>query len=61
MRRMCLSNGYVEIKTPLLYNKKLWEKTGHWGKYRENMFLILDPEADPTRPKKSARASRSSR
>jgi threonyl-tRNA synthetase len=50
MRRMCLANGYVEIKTPLLYNKVLWEKSGHWGKYRENMFLILDPEADPTLP-----------
>jgi threonyl-tRNA synthetase len=48
MRRMCLTNGYAEIKTPLLYNKTLWEKSGHWGKYRENMFLILDPEADPT-------------
>ncbi|HEY3804729.1 MAG TPA: threonine--tRNA ligase [Kofleriaceae bacterium] len=48
MRRMCLANGYFEIKTPLLYNKLLWEKSGHWGKYRENMFLILDPEADPT-------------
>jgi len=47
MRRMCLANGYEEIKTPLLYNKMLWEKSGHWGKYRENMFLILDPEADP--------------
>ncbi|MCA9675280.1 MAG: threonine--tRNA ligase [Kofleriaceae bacterium] len=48
MRRLCLSNGYAEIKTPLLYNKMLWEKSGHWGKYRENMFLILDPEADDT-------------
>ena len=45
MRHMCLGNGYSEIKTPLLYNKSLWEKSGHWGKYRENMFLILDPEA----------------
>ncbi len=50
MRTMCLANGYVEIKTPLLYNKMLWEKSGHWGKYRENMFLILDPEADPALP-----------
>ncbi len=50
MRRMCLANGYEEIKTPLLYNKILWEKSGHWGKYRENMFLILDPEADPELP-----------
>ncbi len=50
MRRMCLANGYEEIKTPLLYNKMLWERSGHWGKYRENMFLILDPEADPALP-----------
>lgn len=50
MRRMCLANGYQEIKTPLLFNKSLWEKSGHWGKYRENMFLILDPEADPNLP-----------
>jgi threonyl-tRNA synthetase len=47
MRSMCLANGYIEIKTPLLYNKSLWEKSGHWGKYRDNMFLILDPEAPP--------------
>jgi threonyl-tRNA synthetase len=47
MRKMCLANDYEEIKTPLLYNKILWEKSGHWGKYRENMFLIIDPEADP--------------
>ncbi|HTR50264.1 MAG TPA: threonine--tRNA ligase [Kofleriaceae bacterium] len=50
MRKMCLANGYEEIKTPLLYNKMLWERSGHWGKYRENMFLILDPEADPSLP-----------
>nr|HEX4313395.1 threonine--tRNA ligase [Kofleriaceae bacterium] len=50
MRHMCLTNGYEEIKTPLLYNKVLWERSGHWGKYRENMFLILDPEADPALP-----------
>jgi threonyl-tRNA synthetase len=37
-------DGYAEIKTPLLYNKSLWELSGHWGKYRENMFLVLDAE-----------------
>jgi len=36
--------GYQEIRTPLLYNKLLWERSGHWGKYRENMFLVLDRE-----------------
>ncbi|HEU5153445.1 MAG TPA: threonine--tRNA ligase [Gemmatimonadales bacterium] len=35
---------YKEIKTPLLFNKGLWEISGHWGKYRENMFLVLDKE-----------------
>jgi threonyl-tRNA synthetase len=44
MRELALANGYVEIKTPLLYNKGLWEISGHWGKYRENMFLVLDSE-----------------
>ena len=44
MRELALANGYVEIKTPLLYNKGLWEISGHWGKYRENMFLVLDTE-----------------
>jgi threonyl-tRNA synthetase len=37
-------DGYQEVKTPLLYNKGLWEISGHWGKYRENMFLVLDSE-----------------
>ena len=35
---------FQEIKTPLLYNRVLWEQSGHWGKYRENMFLVLDKE-----------------
>ena len=35
-------DDYQEIRTPLLYNKALWELSGHWGKYRENMFLVLD-------------------
>ncbi|MFT3843388.1 MAG: threonine--tRNA ligase [Myxococcaceae bacterium] len=44
MRRLALDNGYQEIKTPLLYNKGLWEISGHWGKYKENMFLVQDSE-----------------
>jgi threonyl-tRNA synthetase len=38
-------DDYREIKTPLMYNRKLWEMSGHWGKYRENMFLVLDNES----------------
>jgi threonyl-tRNA synthetase len=37
-------DDFHEIKTPLLYNKALWEISGHWGKYKENMFLVLDNE-----------------
>jgi threonyl-tRNA synthetase len=44
MRELALDNGYVEVKTPLLFNKGLWEISGHWGKYKENMFLVLDSE-----------------
>jgi threonyl-tRNA synthetase len=37
-------DDYHELKTPLLFNRALWEQSGHWGKYRENMFLVLDRE-----------------
>lgn len=43
MRELQL-RGYEEIKTPLIYNKGLWEISGHWGKYKENMFLVLNNE-----------------
>src|SRR5437667_255075 len=42
MREVLFPAGYVEVKTPLVYNKALWERSGHWEHYRENMFLI-DP------------------
>ncbi|MBM4184286.1 MAG: threonine--tRNA ligase [Gemmatimonadetes bacterium] len=38
-------DAFLEVKTPLLYTKALWEQSGHWGKYRENMFLVLDNES----------------
>ncbi len=44
MNSVLLKNGYEIVKTPLLFNKGLWEISGHWGKYRENMFLVLDNE-----------------
>jgi len=37
-------DDFLEVKTPLLYDAGLWEISGHWGKYRENMFLIQDKE-----------------
>jgi threonyl-tRNA synthetase len=44
MRTVLARNDYQQVKTPLLYNKGLWETSGHWGKYRENMFLVPDKE-----------------
>jgi threonyl-tRNA synthetase len=38
------ASDYQHVKTPLMFNKGLWEISGHWGKYRENMFLVLDKE-----------------
>ena len=39
MRRVYQENGYLEVKGPQIIDKSLWEKTGHWDKYRENMFV----------------------
>jgi len=44
MRGVLLPNGYVEVKTPLIYNKALWETSGHWDHYRQNMFLVQGSE-----------------
>ena len=48
MRRRLDAAGYEEIKTPQLMDSVQWEKSGHWGKYRENMFIVPDfiPEGD---------------
>jgi threonyl-tRNA synthetase len=40
MRDVLFPAGYVEVKTPLIYNKALWERSGHWKHYRKDMFLI---------------------
>src|SRR5215475_6634858 len=40
MREVLFPAGYVEVKTPLVYNKALWERSGHWKHFRKDMFLI---------------------
>ncbi|MEZ5294596.1 MAG: threonine--tRNA ligase, partial [Vicinamibacterales bacterium] len=40
MRSRLFPAGYVEVKTPIIFNKGLWETSGHWSHYRENMFLV---------------------
>jgi threonyl-tRNA synthetase len=44
MRGVLFPAGYVEVKTPLVFNKALWETSGHWSHYRQNMFLIESGE-----------------
>jgi threonyl-tRNA synthetase len=40
MREVLYPAGYVEVRTPLIFNKALWETSGHWQHYRSNMFLV---------------------
>ena len=46
MRRVQRSNGYKEIKTPLVVDRSLWEKSGHWDKFREDMFTVESESRD---------------
>ena len=46
MRRVYQDNGYREVKGPQILDKSLWEKTGHWDKYRENMFTTESEKRD---------------
>ena len=47
-RRENARRGYHEVKTPLIYDKALWVTSGHWDKFRENMFLIPGDTEDQT-------------
>ena len=46
MRRVYRDNGYLEVKAPQILDQSLWEKTGHWDKYRENMFTTESEKRD---------------
>ncbi|OWQ48701.1 threonine--tRNA ligase [Roseateles noduli] len=46
MRRVYRDNGYQEVKGPQLLDKTLWEATGHWDKYRDNMFTTESEKRD---------------
>jgi threonyl-tRNA synthetase len=52
MRRRLDAAGYREVKTPQLMDARQWEASGHWGKYRENMFVVPDevPSAEEEGP-----------
>ncbi|WP_408647432.1 threonine--tRNA ligase [Wolbachia endosymbiont of Pentidionis agamae] len=40
IRKKLIDNGYTEVKTPILVSKELWERSGHWDKFRDNMFVV---------------------
>jgi threonyl-tRNA synthetase len=46
MRRVYRDNGYQEVRCPQILDKSLWEKTGHWENYRENMFITSSENRD---------------
>ena len=46
MRSRLFPAGYVEVKTPIIFNKGLWETSGHWSHYRENMFLVESKDGE---------------
>ena len=46
MRKVYVDNGYQEVKGPQILDQSLWEKTGHWDKYRENMFVTESEKRD---------------
>ena len=46
MRKKLSKNGYIEVKTPQIVSKTLWEKSGHWAKYREHMFITRIDDED---------------
>ena len=52
IRRRLDADGYVEVKTPQLLDATLWMQSGHWGKFRENMFVVPDevPGTDDEKP-----------
>ena len=43
-RQLHVRHGYQEISGPIINSRQLWETSGHWGHYRDNMFLIQNPE-----------------
>ncbi|MDC8771248.1 threonine--tRNA ligase [Roseateles albus] len=46
MRRVYRENGYLEVKGPQIIDRSLWEKSGHWDKYRDNMFTTESEKRD---------------
>ena len=46
MRRVYRDNGYLEVRCPMILDRSIWERTGHWENYRENMFTTASENRD---------------
>ena len=53
MRRKQRADGYVEVNTPQVVNRKLWEASGHWDKYQDHMFIVEVDEEHARRRRRS--------
>jgi threonyl-tRNA synthetase len=51
MRSVLIPAGYQEVKAPIIFNKALWETSGHWDYYRHNMFLVESADGETMSPK----------
>jgi threonyl-tRNA synthetase len=60
VRRRLQGAGYKEVRTPQLLDSRFWEQSGHWSKYRENMFIVPDevPSTDENAPPLSGKAEK---
>ncbi len=56
MSRKLESNQYLEVKTPQILDRKLWEASGHWEKFRENMFIVEVDEVEKGKNEKKINA-----
>ena len=48
VRKLNLTEGYNEVRTPLIYDSSLWKTSGHWEHFKEDMFLIDNEDGEPT-------------
>lgn len=48
VRKLYLSEGYQEVRTPLIYDSSLWQTSGHWEHFKDDMFLIENEDGEPT-------------
>lgn len=48
VRKLNLAEGYHEVRTPLIYDSSLWQTSGHWEHFKEDMFLIDNEDGEPT-------------